>query len=225
MSNTDQKILKLIESKSFAELTDDEKSYVLEHLSESEYGLQRTIQFTSRELMEEEGEFLTPDARIASNLKAAMRERKPSTSLLDQLIAFVARPVPAYQLALGIVLLAILFVWGRPEESTEIVYKDKIVYQEKYYTVYIEQPVIEVQTVEKVVKVVEYVVKDKQQDFTSPKFNRGTYQSEKDRMEAAAAKTNSFAFTEEQIEIHKQKSFGNTSVDVKELTRFIGVLN
>ena len=203
------------------ELSVTDKAFVLEQISESEYELRREVLFTSRQVVEEESGFLTPDSRIASNLREAMTSRKLPNSIWDQIEALIKRPVPAYQFAIGIALLLVLFVWNNENVPAVIVYKDNIVYQEKHDTVYVDKPVIEIQTIEKVVTVVEYIIKG-QQKAQEPV---ASYQSAKDRMEEAAAEQNTYAFTDQQIERNMEKSFGNSSVDTRELARLIGVLD
>jgi len=222
MGTDNDKLLKLVEAKAFRDLSTEERAFVLEHLSEHEYELQREIMFTSAELVEEESSFLTPDPRIKSNLQQAMRGSAQPVSVWHQLAAYVFRPVPAYQFAIGLALIAaLILILNNNQKQAEIVYRDKIVYEEKLDTVYVDRPVVEIQTVERVVKVVEYVVQAPKdvEKLSTP------YQSEKDRMAEAAAKNNSFALSDEQLEQHKEKSFGNTSVDSKELARFIVVVD
>ena len=220
MKNTDHKLVELIETKAFQELNVDERAFVLDHISESEYDLRRDVLFSSNEVLEEEGSCLTPDPRIKSNLSKALRRDEKKVSLWDQLAAFVIRPVPAYQFAVAFSLLVLVFSWKLNDGSPEIVYQDKIVYQEIHDTVYVDVPVVEVKTVDRIIYVRQ---PEPKQDYVAA--NRDPYESDKDRMAEAAAQSNAFAFTDEQLENHKQKSFGNTGIDPKELTQFIGILD
>jgi len=223
MSNTDEKLLTLLESKAYNQLSKVERDFVMEHLSAGEYELQREVLFASKELVEEESAFLTPDARIKSNLSKVMAGRQQGVSLFERIAAYVIRPVPAYQFAIALALLVMLFTWKLnvvPMEA-EVVYKDRIVYQELHDTVYVDKPVVEIQIVEKVIRVVEYV----EQGEKVLKSNTGPYLSEKDRMEEATAKYHAYSFTDQQIQQHQEKSFGNSSVDTRDLARLIRVLD
>ncbi|MBL4733743.1 MAG: hypothetical protein JKY18_00120 [Flavobacteriales bacterium] len=223
MSNTDEKLLALLESKSYNQLSKVERDFVTEHLSAGAYELQREVLFASKELVEEESAFLTPDPRIKSNLSKVMAGRQQGVSVFERIAAYVIRPVPAYQFAIALALLVMLFTWKLnvvPIEG-EVVYKEKIVYQELHDTVYVDKPVVEIQTVEKVIRVVEYV----EQGERVLKSNPEPYLSEKDRMEEATAKYHAYAFTDQQIQQHQEKSFGNSSVDTRDLARLIGVLD
>ena len=223
MSTKDDKLLKLIEQKAFAALSREERAFVLDHISEHEYELQRKVLHMSTGLLEEESTFLSPDPRITSNLREAMAGRKQRISIWKRVSVVLLKPIPAYQMAAVLVALLVLFVWRSNTAPTDVVvYKDKIVYQEKHDTVFIDRPVVQIKTVEKIVKVVEYVVQGQE----APTMNNNEpYFSEKVRMQEAAAKDNAFVFTDEQIEKQKEKSFGNSSMDTRELAKLIGVID
>ena len=222
MNTQEDKLLRLIEHKAFSELSTDERAVVCEQITEAEYELRRTVLHESREIIEEESTFLTPDARITSNLREAMAARKPKVSAWGRVSSLMIQPIPAYQLAAVLVGALVLFTWKVNTTPAEIVYQDKIVYQEKHDTVFVDRPVVEVQTVEKIVKVVEYVVQGEQ--VTTDKVSE-PYLSEKDRMEAAAAERTTFAFSDQELERQQEKSYGNSGVDTRELAKLIGVLN
>jgi len=222
MSTKDDKLLKLLEQKAFAALSNEERAFVLDYVSEHEYELQREVFNMGAELIEEESAFLSPDPRISSNLREALAGREQRNSIWKRVSDLMLKPIPAYQMAAVLVALLVLFVWKSNTHPTDVVYKEKIVYLEKHDTVYVEKPLLEIQTVEKIVKVVEYVVQS--QEIPSG-HNNEPYISEKERMEEAAAKRNAFAFTDEQIEKQKEKSFGNSSMDTRELAKLIGVID
>ena len=222
MNTKDDKLLGLVEQKAFTELSGDERAFVLDCISEEEYSLRRKVLHVSTEIIEEESTFLSPDLRIANKLREAMVGTKQKLSVLEHFSKFLKQPIPVYQMAAVLVGLLVLFFWKSNTGPAEVIYQDKIVVLEKYDTVYIDIPVVEIQIVEKAVKVVEYAVQDQK---APTRKNKEPYLSDKEKMKEATAKSNAFVFTDEQIEHHMEKSFGNTGMEIRELAQLIGVLN
>jgi uncharacterized integral membrane protein len=93
MEEQHERLFDLIESKSFEELTNEEKSFVLNHMTEAEYNLQRTIIAAVPAL-----EY--PDQEpLALELPKAKKH-------------FLNRSVPLYQVLIGAACLILLFMVG-----------------------------------------------------------------------------------------------------------------
>jgi hypothetical protein len=91
MEEQHERLFDLIASKSFEELSKDEQSFVLGHLTEAEYSLQRTVIAASAEL-----EYDTEEP-LALELPAP---KKP----------FLKRSIPLYQVLIGAACLVLLFM-------------------------------------------------------------------------------------------------------------------
>jgi hypothetical protein len=93
MEEQHERLFDLIESKSFEELTNEEKSFVLNHLTESEYNLQRTV--------------------IAAVPVLEYEDHEPlSLELPKTKKHFLNRSVPLYQVLIGAACLVVLFLVG-----------------------------------------------------------------------------------------------------------------
>jgi hypothetical protein len=93
MEEQHESLFDLIESKSFEELTNEEKSFVLNHLTESEYNLQRTV--------------------IAAVPVLEYEDHEPlSLELPKTKKHFLNRSVPLYQVLIGAACLVVLFLVG-----------------------------------------------------------------------------------------------------------------
>lgn len=93
MEEQHERLFDLIESKSFEELTNEEKSFVLNHLTESEYNLQRTVIAGASVLEYEDHEPLSLELPKAKK-------------------HFLNRSVPLYQVLIGAACLVVLFLVG-----------------------------------------------------------------------------------------------------------------
>ncbi|WP_430405440.1 hypothetical protein [Fluviicola sp.] len=93
MEEQHERLFDLIESKSFEELSSEEREFVLNHLTESEYTLQRTVISATAAL---EYDSVEPHA-------LQIREKKKS---------ILNRTIPLYQALIGAACLVILFLAG-----------------------------------------------------------------------------------------------------------------
>jgi len=90
MEEQHERLFDLIESKSFEELTSEERTFVLNHLTEAEYTLQRTVISATAAL-----EYSSDEPRAFS-----IPEKKKS---------ILNRTIPLYQALIGAACLALLF--------------------------------------------------------------------------------------------------------------------
>src|SRR6186713_3481105 len=90
MEEQHERLFDLIESKSFEELTSEERVFVLNHLTEAEYNLQRTVISATAALEYGSDEPLT----------LSIPEKKKS---------ILNRTIPLYQALIGAACLALLF--------------------------------------------------------------------------------------------------------------------
>lgn len=93
MEEQHERLFDLIESKSFKELTSEEKSFVLDHMTEAEYTLQRNVIAGAAVLEYEDYE------------PQALELPKPKKHFLN-------RSVPLYQVLIGAACLILLFLVG-----------------------------------------------------------------------------------------------------------------
>ncbi len=91
MEEQHERLFDLIASKSFEELSKDEQSFVLGHLTEAEYSLQRTVIAATSELEYDVEEPLALELPTA---------KKP----------FLKRSIPLYQVLIGVACLVLLFM-------------------------------------------------------------------------------------------------------------------
>lgn len=99
MEEQHERLFDLIESKSFEELTKDERAFVLEHLTEGEYTLQRKV--------------------IAATAALEYGDEEPLALTLPKTKKqFWNRPVPLYQVLIGAACLVILFLVGNQKSYT-----------------------------------------------------------------------------------------------------------
>lgn len=91
MEEQHERLFDLIESKSFEELNQEERTFVLNHLTEAEYNLQRTVISATQAL---EYDSVEP---------AALQIPKEKKS-------FFNRTIPLYQALIGAACLALLFI-------------------------------------------------------------------------------------------------------------------
>lgn len=93
MEEQHEHLFDLIASKSFEELTNEEKSFVLNHLTEAEYNLQRTV--------------------IAAVPALEYPDHEPlSLEIPKSKKHFLNRSVPLYQVLIGAACLVVLFLVG-----------------------------------------------------------------------------------------------------------------
>ncbi|TSJ46333.1 hypothetical protein [Fluviicola chungangensis] len=94
MEEQHERLFDLIASKPFEDLNKEERSFVLNHLTEAEYSLQRKVIATAEMLEYDSGEPL------------ALRLPKTKTHLLN-------RSIPLYQVLIGAACLVLLFMAGK----------------------------------------------------------------------------------------------------------------
>ncbi|WP_343634976.1 hypothetical protein [Fluviicola sp.] len=111
MEEQHERLFDLIESKSFEELTQEERAFVLEHLTEAAYTLQRNV--------------------IAATAELEYSDEEPRALALPKTKKhFLNRSVPLYQVLIGAACLVLLFLagnqksyslnWRFPENPLEI---------------------------------------------------------------------------------------------------------
>lgn len=93
MEEQHERLFDLIESKPFEELTGEEKSFVLNHLTEAEYNLQRTVIAA------------VPALEYPDHEPLALEIPKAKKHFLN-------RSVPLYQVLIGVACLVVLFLVG-----------------------------------------------------------------------------------------------------------------
>lgn len=93
MEEQHERLFDLIESKSFEELSKEEKSFVLNHLTEVEYTLQRKVLSTTAALEYDDEEPLT-------------------LQIPEKNTPFFKRTIPLYKVLIGAACLVLLFVVG-----------------------------------------------------------------------------------------------------------------
>ncbi|MDF3028253.1 MAG: hypothetical protein K0S23_2560 [Fluviicola sp.] len=93
MEEQHERLFDLIESKSFGELSEEEKSFVLNHLTEMEYGLQRKV--------------------ISATAALEYDSEEPlALNLPEKNTPFLKRTIPLYKALIGAACLVLLFVVG-----------------------------------------------------------------------------------------------------------------
>lgn len=143
------KILALIEQKSFAELSPAEREMVLSQMTENEYQAQYEMLQASASLFEEEAELLAPNPAILADLQARILPKKESRKVA----VWFTFQIPAYQSALAMAAMALIvwLIWPQPQ--TKFAEKEVIVYQSVHDTVEVIREV----PVEKLVTIVKEV--------------------------------------------------------------------
>src|SRR5687768_14880079 len=93
MEEQHERLFDLIESKSFGELSKEEKSFVLNHLTEVEYDLQRKV--------------------ISATAALEYDSEEPlALNIPEKNIPFLKRTIPLYKALIGAACLVLLFVVG-----------------------------------------------------------------------------------------------------------------
>lgn len=102
----------LLADTAFSELSEAEAAFVLQHISEAEYGHLRQLEAGVRQSMLS-APAARPDPAVRSRLQAALRQKhaRPLAT------AWWQRPVPAYQLAVA-ALLPVLFFYASTLRKT-----------------------------------------------------------------------------------------------------------
>lgn len=143
------KILALIEQKSFAELSPVEREMVLSQMTESEYQAQHEMLLASTSLFDEEAELMAPNLAILADLQSRIQPKKESRNAA----VWFTFQIPAYQSALAMAAMALIvwLIWPQPQ--TNYVEKEVIVYQPVHDTLEVIREI----PVEKLVTIVKEV--------------------------------------------------------------------
>ncbi len=151
MHAMDDKILALIETKSWKQLTPAERELVLSQMTEEAYTEQHLFIAQSQSMFDEESAFIAPDPAILSSLQQHTNKEKAA---LWWMLLFQYR-MPAYQSGLALVAIAV-FIWiFWPQPSTQFIEKEVVVYENVYDTIEVE--VIKEVPIERIVTVVKEV--------------------------------------------------------------------
>lgn len=142
----------LLETKSFQQLTQAEKDFVLKAMTEEEYSIQREFIQNSLEVFAEDQKRISPNPAILQSLQGAIR-KEAEPSIFEAIFMF---RIPAYQVAIAIVCF--LFIWkGLGPNNTQLpIEKQIVVYQPIYDTIQVIKEV----PIEKVVTVYKEVLKE-----------------------------------------------------------------
>ncbi|MDP4685370.1 MAG: hypothetical protein NWS53_00655 [Salibacteraceae bacterium] len=147
----EDKILALIETKSWKQLTPAEREMVLSQMTEDAYTEQHLFIAQSQSMFDEESAFIAPDPAILSSLQ--QHTKKPA--VMPWWIALFQYKMPAYQSGLALAAIAV-FVWVFwPEPITQFIEKEVLVYENVRDTIEVE--VIKKVPVERIVTVVKEV--------------------------------------------------------------------
>lgn len=133
MEEWNDKVFDWIETKKFDQLTSAQQEEVLVYMTQQEYDVQHQLLQESSAVFEQEAHFLTPDPEILAGLRKKTQKSRASGIFTFQM--------PAYQsaLLLAAILCLVWLFWPTPE--TQIIEKERIVYQESTDTVYVEKQV------------------------------------------------------------------------------------
>lgn len=202
MHAMDDKIVALIETKSWKQLTPAEREMVLSQMTEDAYTEQHQFIAQSQSLFDEEAAFLVPDPAILSSLQQHTKKEKAASWWM---LLFQYR-MPAYQSGLALVAIAI-FVWiFWPQPNTQFIEKEVVVYENVYDTIEVE--VIKEVPVERIVTVVKEVpVQAVEQTMIAEASEGITPQAEPLQVDAVA------------------QNFSNTSLSNEKLNQFLVGVN
>jgi hypothetical protein len=119
---------KLLEKKSFKELSDSEKIIILEYLTEEEYENYREIILESREMFRSELTTLKPEPEMKGILLAQFKTKKPpqKSRALSLLTAMLNYRLPVYKLGFAVSIVFIFILFFRPGVFKDTNYITKI---------------------------------------------------------------------------------------------------
>lgn len=203
------RIIELMEIKSFADLSPAEKEMVLVHFSAQEYDAQHTVLKESQTLFAKDSDLITPDLETLGSLKKSISKTKMPAGLLLRIQSGLEYKLPLYQ-SVAASAGFILFLWFYSTNEPRIQYVDRevTVYKTKLDTLVIDK-IVEVPVIHNV-----EVVKWKEREVEKSK-NVVLNSSEKDDM--AVGNT----YLEEFPEIENlSSSFGNSKIDNEDLAQF-----
>jgi hypothetical protein len=132
---------KLLENKSFSELSGSEKKEVLRYMNPEEYEASREFILESKKQFLHERNTLTPDPSIRTRLLERMESNsRTKTGFTEMLRSLLTFRIPVYQPAFTIAILVVLLfiLTGRNHETVR--------YLARTDTVYVEKPTVAVTT-------------------------------------------------------------------------------
>ncbi len=137
-SNSEEKLYYLLATKNFQSLSPDEKTFVLKHMSEIQYKNMFELQSIGTRALHEDRSSINAGSKIKKRLIAVMKEKNQKQAI--PLFRIFTYRLPAYQLALSSVVLAICFtiVWTNLIAQTPGK-QGQIVYQKVIDTLYIDR--------------------------------------------------------------------------------------
>lgn len=198
----DDKILALIETKSWNQLTPAEREMVIPQMTEGDYTEQHQFIAQSQSLFDEEAAFLVPDPAILSSLNQHTKKEKASPWWM---LLFQYR-MPAYQSGLALVAIALLVWILWPQPNTQFIEKEVVVYENVYDTIKVE--VIKEVPVERIVTIVKEVpVQTVEQTMIAEASEGITPQAEPLQLDAVV------------------QNFSNTSLSNEKLNQFLVGVN
>lgn len=126
----EQQLVDLLETKSFAQLTSEQRTMVLLEMSEAEYEMQHELmqQITTESDHEKA---LIPLPLSQSSAYGTLNQKRAGAGILLLLSPIVNSKVASWQAAAAVVLIAFSFLWfQRPTIETQIVYvpQETVVY-------------------------------------------------------------------------------------------------
>ena len=134
----DEKLLQLLETKSFSQLTADEKQFVLQNITEQEYNEQHSIFAISSEIIDEEIAAIAIDTQIFDNVLKAGR----TSSFLYYKVSLI-KVAAVFLVAMVSYHLVMAHIYSTNEQEPLIVHNTDTIYKvEKIYntdTVYLTE--------------------------------------------------------------------------------------
>lgn len=202
-----QRLQQLIESKTFNELTNEERTMVLKEISEEEYSLRRSVLEGIRVLLGHTEEDLEPDPEVKNKaaLLFANKARKKEKSILHAVFAY---KVPLFIPAAAAVLLLFMlpFVFENPTKREYVAQVTDTVQKVVYKT---DTVVKEIEVIKPVVTI-KYVYKEKPKDDLNVSINQAQDRIVKTDPAIMLEKTQS------QLK-HQSAQSGKSSGDTREL--------
>lgn len=161
----------LIESNDFNELNNEERSFVLNQITESEYTLRRKVILKSKEIFKNDLQQIKPIEAIKAAALESLRNKKSK----KKVIPFIGYKVPAWLAAASILLAFLLnsilnFSFNKTETSIHQL--------SQIDTIYVEKKIIDTVKIQEqpdtIIKVVYVPQKEKQSTTNSIQKNKST---------------------------------------------------
>jgi hypothetical protein len=125
---------KLLETKSFSELSSMEKEAVTKHMKQDEYDVYHEIILKSKNRFAYENKTITPDPTILNRLLEKMEnKRSRRTGVFDMFHKLITFRIPVYQPAFAVTIIAVLFfiLNNRSHETIRYLARNDTIYLEK----------------------------------------------------------------------------------------------